>query len=361
MKAIDPKQASAAAAPVAPPEVAAAAAAAPATGPTAAEDAAVNQAVGAPVPAGELALQEVGPIGTYPGDKASQAELAKWLASEAKKAGLPPELPVMASLVESGVKNLKGGDADSAGFFQMRVGIWDQGPYKGYRTDPQLQAKWFIDNALDVKKAAARRGQVGHRPGLVRRVDRRRRAPRGPVPLQVPAAPRRGAQAAGLSRSPRRRAQTPAAARLRALALADAAGAAATAAAATAAAAGRRGGRGRRRGRGRGIARGRRRARARARCRRPCWARWARRCPVRPSSGSSSTSSSSSSPARTSAAAARPTPAMLTEIGADASSTGVVPSAAFAVPPPSPEPPVALPMPKATANATTTAASVIPI
>ena len=110
------------------------AAAAPATGPTAAEDAAANQAVGAPVPAGELALQEVGPIGTYPGDKASQAELAKWLASEAKKAGLPPELPVMASLVESGVKNLKGGDADSAGFFQMRVGIWDSGPYKGYRT-----------------------------------------------------------------------------------------------------------------------------------------------------------------------------------------------------------------------------------
>jgi hypothetical protein len=151
MKAIDPKQATAAAAPpggAATPAVAAAAA----TGPTAAEDAAMNQAVGAPVPAAELALQEVGPIGTYPGDQASQAELAKWLASEAKKAGLPPELPVMASLVESGVKNLKGGDADSAGFFQMRVGIWDSGPYKGYRTDPQLQAKWFIDNALDVKK-----------------------------------------------------------------------------------------------------------------------------------------------------------------------------------------------------------------
>jgi len=58
----------------------------------------------------------------------------------------------MASLVESGVKNLKGGDADSAGFFQMRVGIWDKGPYKGYRTNPQLQAKWFIDNALAVKR-----------------------------------------------------------------------------------------------------------------------------------------------------------------------------------------------------------------
>ena len=117
------------------------------------------------MPAGELALQEVGPIGTYPGDKASQAELAKWLGDEAEKAGLPRELPVMASLVESGVKNLKGGDADSAGFFQMRVGIWDQGPYKGYRTDPQLQAKWFIDNALAVKKQRLAAGKSVTDPG----------------------------------------------------------------------------------------------------------------------------------------------------------------------------------------------------
>ena len=165
MKAVDPKQAGAAGAPAAGPQVAAAAAAAPATGPTAAEDAAANQAVGAPVPEGELALQNVGAIGTYPGDSASQAELAQWLASEAKKAGLPPELPVMASLVESGVKNLKGGDADSAGFFQMRVGIWDNGPYKGFRMNPQLQAKWFIDNALQVKKARLAAGKSVTDPG----------------------------------------------------------------------------------------------------------------------------------------------------------------------------------------------------
>jgi hypothetical protein len=150
-----PPAAAAAAAPAAP----------PATGPTAAEDAAANQAVGAPVPEGELALQNVGAIGTYPGDSASQAELAKWLAAEAKKAGLPPELPVMASLVESGVKNVKGGDADSAGFFQMRVGIWDNGPYKGFRMNPQLQAKWFIDNALAVKKARLAAGKSVTDPG----------------------------------------------------------------------------------------------------------------------------------------------------------------------------------------------------
>src|SRR6185503_9372155 len=76
----------------------------------------------------------------YPGDNASQAELAKWLAKQADAAGLPPELPVMASLVESGVKNLNFGDADSVGFFQMRVGIWNQGAYAGYPEKPELQA-----------------------------------------------------------------------------------------------------------------------------------------------------------------------------------------------------------------------------
>ena len=39
----------------------------------------------------------------YPGDDAGQEALAKWLAKQAEKAGLPPELPVMAALVESGV------------------------------------------------------------------------------------------------------------------------------------------------------------------------------------------------------------------------------------------------------------------
>jgi cell wall-associated NlpC family hydrolase len=96
----------------------------------------------------------------YPGDNASQAELAKWLAKQADKAGLPPELPVMASLVESGVKNLNFGDADSVGFFQMRVGIWNQGAYAGYPDKPELQAKWFIDQALAVKRKAIAGGDA---------------------------------------------------------------------------------------------------------------------------------------------------------------------------------------------------------
>jgi hypothetical protein len=174
MKAVDPKgeapPAPAAAAAAVPPELAGApaplsspAAAMPAVGPaqvSAADEASMVQAVGAPVPEGELNVMDVGPIGTYPGDRASQAQLAKWLADEAEKAGLPRELPVMASLVESGIKNVKGGDADSAGFFQMRVGFWDQGPYKGYRQDPRLQAKWFIDQALAIKRKRIAAGDV---------------------------------------------------------------------------------------------------------------------------------------------------------------------------------------------------------
>jgi cell wall-associated NlpC family hydrolase len=96
----------------------------------------------------------------YPGDNASQEELAKWLGKQAEKAGLPPELPVMAALVESGVKNLNFGDADSVGFFQMRVGIWNKGEYAGYPEKPELQAKWFIDTALEVKRNAIARGDA---------------------------------------------------------------------------------------------------------------------------------------------------------------------------------------------------------
>ena len=63
----------------------------------------------------------------------------------------------MAALVESGVRNLNFGDADSVGFFQMRVGIWNQGEYAGYPDNPGLQAKWFIDTALAVKRQRDRR------------------------------------------------------------------------------------------------------------------------------------------------------------------------------------------------------------
>jgi NlpC/P60 family len=58
----------------------------------------------------------------------------------------------MASLVESGMRNLGDGDADSVGYFQMRVGIWNQGDYAGYPERPELQLKWFLDHAEAVKR-----------------------------------------------------------------------------------------------------------------------------------------------------------------------------------------------------------------
>jgi hypothetical protein len=87
----------------------------------------------------------------YPGDGAAQALIAQWMATYAVRAGLPAELPVMAALVESGLHDIPAGDADSAGFFQMRLSIWNTGPYAGFADDPQLQLKWFVDQALLVR------------------------------------------------------------------------------------------------------------------------------------------------------------------------------------------------------------------
>ncbi|HET9105006.1 MAG TPA: NlpC/P60 family protein [Solirubrobacteraceae bacterium] len=87
----------------------------------------------------------------YPGDSATPQQIAAWMGAHAAKAGLPPELPVMAALTESGLRNLNYGDRDSVGFFQMRTGIWNEGPYAGYPANPQLQIQWFIDHALAVK------------------------------------------------------------------------------------------------------------------------------------------------------------------------------------------------------------------
>ena len=42
----------------------------------------------------------------------------------------------------------------------MRVGIWNQGAYAGYPEKPELQAKWFIDQALAVKRKAIAGGNA---------------------------------------------------------------------------------------------------------------------------------------------------------------------------------------------------------
>jgi hypothetical protein len=95
----------------------------------------------------------------YPGDDAPQEKIAGWMGDAAEKRGLPRELPVMAALTESGMRNINYGDADSIGFFQMRTSIWDQGEYAGYGRQPEKQLDWFLDRAEEVKKQRVARSQ----------------------------------------------------------------------------------------------------------------------------------------------------------------------------------------------------------
>ena len=65
----------------------------------------------------------------------------------------------MAALVDSGLRNRPArGDADSVGFFQMRLSIWDAGEYKGFPSRPQLQLRWFLDSAIAMKMQRYARG-----------------------------------------------------------------------------------------------------------------------------------------------------------------------------------------------------------
>ena len=96
----------------------------------------------------------------YPGDDAGQAALAQWMAHGARERGVPDELPVMAALESSGLRNLPAGDSDSVGFFQMRTGIWDRGTYAGFPDRPDLQLKWFLDQALAVRDRAVAAGDA---------------------------------------------------------------------------------------------------------------------------------------------------------------------------------------------------------
>jgi hypothetical protein len=106
-------------------------------------------------PAGARAAQPApcSPVGEYPGDTAAKADLARWLGGGSAAAGLPAELPVMAALVESGLANAPAGDADSAGFFHMRLAIWDKGDYEGFPEQPELQLRWFTDQATQTRQA----------------------------------------------------------------------------------------------------------------------------------------------------------------------------------------------------------------
>ena len=120
----------------------------------------------------------------------------------------------MASLVESGMKNLNFGDADSVGFFQMRVGIWNQGEYAGYPEKPELQVKWFLDTAEQVKSQRVAAGKPIDDPNQfgewIADVERPAEQYRGRYQLRLEeAAACSKRRAPGRRRPPRRRAAPP--------------------------------------------------------------------------------------------------------------------------------------------------------
>jgi hypothetical protein len=90
-------------------------------------------------------------IAAYPGDHASPKAVAGWMGRAARVAGIPPELPVMTALVESGLKNLQYGHTDSLGLFQMEKSVWNRGPFVGYWRHPPVQLRWFINQAITVR------------------------------------------------------------------------------------------------------------------------------------------------------------------------------------------------------------------
>ncbi len=93
----------------------------------------------------------------YPGDEASEERIARWMARSAADRGLPRELPVMAGLVESGLRNLSG--PTYRGFFGMHRSL-NSGDYRGFPSNPTLQVKWFLDTADQVRQRRVAEGRA---------------------------------------------------------------------------------------------------------------------------------------------------------------------------------------------------------
>ena len=85
----------------------------------------------------------------YPGDEAGRERLARWMARGAADRGLPHELPVMAGIAESGLRNVQG--SSYHGFFGMHESL-NAGAYRGFPRNPELQLRWFLDTAEIVRQ-----------------------------------------------------------------------------------------------------------------------------------------------------------------------------------------------------------------
>ena len=92
----------------------------------------------------------------YPGDGAEKAPIARWMARGAADRGLPRELPVMAGLTESGLRNIRG--ESFAGYFGMSRAL-NRGEYRGFPRNPDLQMRWFTDTAMLVRQRRVAEGR----------------------------------------------------------------------------------------------------------------------------------------------------------------------------------------------------------
>jgi hypothetical protein len=92
----------------------------------------------------------------YPGDGAGRERIARWMARAAAGRGLPHELPVMAAIAESGLRNLSG--ESYHGFFGMHESL-NTGDYRGFPRNPDLQVRWFLDTAALVRQRRVAEGR----------------------------------------------------------------------------------------------------------------------------------------------------------------------------------------------------------
>lgn len=93
----------------------------------------------------------------YPGDDAQKERLARWMARSAADRGIPHELPVIAAIAESGLRNLKG--ESFQGFFGMHESL-GAGEYRGFPRNPDLQVRWFLDTATLVRQRRVAEGRT---------------------------------------------------------------------------------------------------------------------------------------------------------------------------------------------------------
>jgi hypothetical protein len=95
---------------------------------------------------------------TYPGDDAARKPIARWMARAAALRDVPQELPAMAALAESGMRNLNMKGNPFAGFFSMHRSL-NKGPYRGFVRTPELQLLWFLDTAVLVRQREIAEGE----------------------------------------------------------------------------------------------------------------------------------------------------------------------------------------------------------